>query len=109
MRLVDMTEGNDDARPRQPLPPVLRPFDEDDGVLEVRLQVAPLLGIEPRAAVEVEVRDRHRRLVAVADRERRARDGARDAERPRGAADERRLARAELTRDGDDVAGAKPP
>ena len=61
-------------------------------------------GIEPREAVEVEVRDRRRRLVAVPDREGRARDRLGDAERPRGAADERRLAGAELAGDGDDVA-----
>ena len=52
--------------------------------------------------------DRHGRLVAVADREGRARDRALDAERAAGAADERRLAGAELARDRDDVAGAEP-
>ena len=56
-------------------PAVLGPFDEGDRAVEVRLEVAPLLGVEPGEAVEVEVGDGRRRLVAVADRERRARDG----------------------------------
>src|SRR5581483_5506508 len=51
----------------------------------------------------VEVGDGNRRLVAVADRERRARDGDGDAERSACTAHERRLPGAELTGDGDDV------
>ena len=50
------------------------------------------------------MRDRHAALVAVADRVGRARHRLRDAERAAGAADERRLAGAELAGDGDDVA-----
>jgi hypothetical protein len=45
--------------------------------------------------------------VAVADCERRARDRPGHAEGAAGAADERRLARAELAGDGDDVARAQ--
>ena len=51
------------------------------------------------------MRDVDRPAVAVADRERRARDRLVDPERAAGAADERRLARAELARDEDDVTG----
>ena len=48
-------------------------------------------------------------VVAVADRVRRARDALAHAERAARAADERRLAGAELARDRDDVAGREPP
>ena len=99
VRLVDVTEGNDRARSREPVPAVLGPFDECDRAVEVRLEVAPLLGIEPGEAVQIEVRDGHRRVVAVADRERRARDRPCDAERARRAADEGRLPGAELAGD----------
>src|SRR5215211_657351 len=53
------------------------------------------------------MRDVRIRGVPVADRIGRARDGRRHTERPRGAADERRLPHAELACDGDDVTGAK--
>src|SRR6478752_3337114 len=108
MRLVDVTEGNGRARPREPGGPVLGPFHERDRAVEVGLEVAPRLGVDAVEAVEVEVRDGRRRLVAVPDRERRARDGAGDAERASRAADERRLPRPQLARDGHDVPGAKP-
>src|SRR5581483_2701877 len=97
-------EGNRRPRAREPVAAVLGPLDEGDRAVEVRLEVAPLLRVEARDAIEVEMRDRNRRLVAVPDREGRARDRAGHTERPRGAADERRLPRAELARDGDDVA-----
>ena len=60
VRLVDVTEGNDRPRPREPGSAVLGPLDERDRAVEVRLQVAPLLRIEPGEAVEIEVRDRNR-------------------------------------------------
>jgi hypothetical protein len=44
----------------------------------------------------------------MADREGRARDRDIDAKRPARTPDERRLAGAELARDGDDVAGTQP-
>ena len=96
-----------DMRPwlRQNTGPGLRPLDEHDRVLEVRLEVAPLRRREAAKAVEVEMGDVDRPAVAVADRERRARDTSRDAERAAGPADERRLARTELARDEDDVTG----
>ena len=57
----------------------------------------PLRRRDPVEPVEVEVRDLAlRAVVAVADRVRRARHVLADAERLAGAADERRLARAEL-------------
>src|SRR6185312_12906281 len=75
VRLVDVPESNDGARIRQPVTAVLGPFDEGDGAVEVGLQVAPLLRVEPRDPVQIEVRDRRRRLIAVPDREGRAGDG----------------------------------
>src|SRR5581483_2930500 len=104
MRFVDVPEGNRRPRAREPVAAVLGPFDEGDRAVEVRLEIAPLLRVEARDAVEVEMRDRNRRLVAVPDREGRARDSAGHTERPCRTADERRLSRTELSRDGDDVA-----
>ena len=63
--------------------------------------------LKPDEAVEVEVRHRRRPVVEVADRERRARHRLLDPERPAGAAHERRLARAELAPEQDDVTGPK--
>src|SRR5439155_9052301 len=82
----------------------LGPLDEADRVLEVRLEIAPLGRGEPLEPEEVEVRDVGVAGVAVADGEGRARDRRCDAERPACAADEGRLAAAELARDRDDVA-----
>ena len=82
VRLVDVLEGNDRARPREPGAAVLGPLDEGDRAVEVRLEVAPLLRVEAGEPVEVEMGDRNRRLVAVADREGRARDRLDDPERP---------------------------
>src|SRR5919205_303202 len=97
-----------DARGRERAGRGLGPLDEADRVFEVGLEVAPLGRGEALEPVEVEVRDVDRRgRVAVADRERRARDWDGDPERPAGAADEGRLAAAELAADGDDVAGPK--
>src|SRR5438445_2785688 len=76
--LVDVAEGNDRPRPGEPVAAVLGPLDEGDGAVEVRLEVAPLLGVEAGDAVEVEMRDGCRGAVAVADREGRARDGLGD-------------------------------
>ena len=56
-------------------------------------------------SIEVEVRDRHTARVPVADGEGRARHRLLDAQRTARAAHERRLARAELARHVDDVAG----
>ncbi len=71
-----------------------------------------ILALEPRQPVEIEVRDRHPGCrVAVADAEGGAGDGVADAERARGAAHERGLARAELATHEHDVARrrAAPP
>src|SRR5919204_2555100 len=84
-----------------------RPFDEADRVLEVRLQVAPLGRREPPEAKEVEMRHVRDAWVAVADGERRARHGPGHAESATRAADEGRLAAAQLARDSDDVSGAE--
>src|SRR5437588_5256417 len=83
----------------------LGPLDEDDRILEVRLQVAPLRRRNVAEAEEIEVRDVDAPPVAVADREGGASDRADHAERAAGAPDEGRLARAELSRDGHDVPG----
>src|SRR3954447_15930135 len=99
-----MTEGNRGAGLWEPIAAVLGPFDEGDRAVEVGLQVAPFLRIEARDAVQVEVRDGHGRLVAVADREGGAGDGLAHAERAGGAAHEGGLAGTQLARDGDDVA-----
>ena len=82
----------------------LRPFDEDDGVVEIRLEVAPLRRRDTGEAKEVEMRHVDPPLVAMADRVRRARDSSLDSERTARTAYEGRLAGAELTRDGHDVA-----
>src|SRR5918994_7898778 len=94
-----------DLRPhgRQPARGRLRPFDEHDRVLEVRLEVRPLGGGDRGEAVQVEVRDVWIALVAMADRVGGARDGSGHAERTAGAPDEGRLSGAELARDGHDV------
>ena len=82
----------------------LRPFDEHDRAVEVRLEVSPLALGDVLEAVEVEVRYGQPACVGVADRERGARDRAGDAERAAGAAYERRLAGAELAGHQHDVA-----
>src|SRR5207248_1163024 len=84
----------------------LGPFHEDDGAVEVRLQVAPLRRRDALEPEEIEVRDGDAALVAVPDRVRRARYRPLDAEAQARAAHERRLAGAELAGDRDDVAGA---
>src|SRR5262249_19310889 len=67
-----------------------------------------LLAVEALQAEEVEMADRQLAvLVAARDREGRAGDRDLDAERAGGAADEGRLARAELSGDQDDVAGVQ--
>src|SRR3954470_19409228 len=86
-----MTERNVDAGFREPVAAVLGPLDEGDRAVEVRLEVAPFLRVETGDAVQVEVRDGHARLVAMADREGRAGNGLTDAESPRGTSHERGL------------------
>ena len=82
----------------------LGPLDEDERVLEVRLEVGPLRRRDRGEAVEVEVGDGDvAALVAVTDGEGGAGDRRGDAERTTGAADEGRLAGAELAGHGDDV------
>ncbi len=90
----------------------LGPFDERDAVgaellaEEVGLLVAEALG----ETEQVEVGHRHAAvLVPARDRERRARDRDLHPERAARAADEGRLAGAELARDEDDVARAQRP
>src|SRR5712692_9897350 len=69
---------------------------------EVGLELGPLRRVRVLEAKQVEVRDA---VVAVADREGRARHRGGHAECPAGTADEGRLARADLAGDGDDVPG----
>src|SRR6187402_903391 len=85
----------------------LRPLDEDGGVV-VLLQVSPLRVRHALEAIEVEMGDVNPPFVPVADRVGRAGHRALDAERPRSAAHERRLAGAELTLDQNDVTGSQP-
>jgi hypothetical protein len=96
-----------DAHRRERVAGRLWPLDEADRVGEVGLEIAPLRGREALEPVQVEVRDVGAAGVAMADRERRARDGDFDAECAAGAADERRLAGAELAGDRDDVTDAE--
>ena len=108
MRGVHVLQTDGEADRRQARARGLGPLHEADRVVEVRLEVAPLGGRDRGEAEEVEVRVGHAAAVAVPDREGRARDGTGDAERAARAADEGRLAGAELARDGDDVAGDEP-
>src|SRR5947208_3744440 len=94
--------GREDARSR------LGPFDEADCILEIGLQITPLRGRDALESKEIEVGDVRVSGVAVADGEGRARHGHLDPERAAGAANERRLAGAELARDGDHVANQQP-
>ena len=104
MFLPGVPQPHTDARRRQDAVSRLGPLDEDDRVLEVRLEIRPLRGRDAGEAEEVEVGDVGLALIAVPDRVRRARHRGGHAEGPARTADERRLARPELTRHGDDVA-----
>ena len=87
----------------------LGPLDERDRVgRQVVVEQARVLAREAAEPVEVEVGDGNVARVAVPDREGRRGDRLAHAERPRGAADEGRLARAELAADEHDVAGLEP-
>jgi len=99
-----MTQPHRETRRWQNALTGLRPLDERDRVVEVRLEVPPLRSRDVAEAEEVEVRDVDASVIAVTDREGRARDRPGHAERATGAAHERRLAGAQLARDGDDVA-----
>src|SRR5919106_6580647 len=103
-----MLEPHGEAGIRERTGAGLRPLHEYDRVLEVRLQVSPLRSREAHEAIEVEMRDVDLAGVAVTDSEGGARDRLGHAESAAGAADERRLPRAELARDRDDVADAEP-
>ena len=85
----------------------VRPLDESDRVVEVRLEVTPLRSADPDEAVEIEVGDSCCSPVEMPNRKRGARDGLVDAERPAGSPDEGRLACTELAADEDDVAGSE--
>ena len=99
-----MTQRHARGGRRQPALAGFRPFDEDDRVVEVRLEVAPLLRVDADEAEEVEVADVRVAGVPVPDREGRAGHRRGHAERAARAPDEGRLPGAELTGDGDDVA-----
>ena len=77
----------------------LGPFDEADRVDEVQLEVPPFRRRKALETEEIQVRDVRVSRVTVADGEGRARHGDFDAERAAGAADEGRLAAAELARE----------
>jgi hypothetical protein len=99
-----MVEPHLESRRRQDACSRLRPLDEDDGVVEVRLEVTPLRRGNTAEAKEVEVRYVDATLVPVTDGVRRARDWSFDAQGTARTADERRLARPELAGDRHDVA-----
>ena len=98
-------QSNPNAWRRQDTLPRLRPFDEDDGVVEVRLEVAPLGRGHALEAKEVEMGDVDFAAIAVTDGERGARHRALDTQRATRPTNEGRLPGAELTRDGHDVTG----
>src|SRR5262245_5219571 len=107
---ASMPQTHREAGSRQDALPRLRPLDERDRPLEVRLEVSPLRRRDAVEPVEIEMRDLDTvPVVAVADRVGGTRDALENAERAARAADEGRLARAEFAGDGDDVAGRKPP
>ncbi len=107
--LVDMLEPHRRPRRRETAGGRLRPLDEDDRVLEVRLEIGPLRSGDVGEAVEVEVRDVGITLVAVADRVGRARDGRGHAEGAARPPNERGLAGAQVARHRDDVARLQLP
>jgi hypothetical protein len=92
-----MLESHLDARSRKNPGAGLRPFDEDDSVVEVRLEVPPLGRRDSAEAKEVEMRHVDAPFVAVADGVCRARDCSFDTERTARTPYKGRLAGAELT------------
>src|SRR6266540_2157226 len=96
-----------DAEPRrgQRLARRLRPLDEADRAVEIGLEIAPLGRRDALEAIQIEMGHVHVSTVPMADGVSRARHRALDAECVTGTADECRLARAELARDGDHVSG----
>src|SRR3954447_16149153 len=109
-RLPRMREAQLQRRPAEPLIPRPRPLDEGDSVgTEVVVEQRRVLVLEVFQAIEVEMGDRHPpALVALADREGGRGDGPGDAEGGAGAADQRRLAAAELAGEEDQVARLQP-
>jgi len=101
---IDVAQADRHAHGRQLPCRRLRPLDEDDRVLEVRLEVPPLRRRNAAKAKEVEMGHLDAPLVPVTDGVRGAGDRSFDAESPAGTTDERRLARSELARDRHDVA-----
>src|SRR5262245_12385589 len=84
------------------------PFDQRHGVLAHDLLEAEVVQLLERAdPVHVDVHDRDPALVLAHDRERRAHHGIGDAERARHPSSEHGLPRSEVSREGNDVAGAE--
>src|SRR4029078_4473682 len=107
---ASMPQTHREAGRRQDSLPRLRPLDERDRTVEVRLEISPLRRRDALEAVEVEVRDLDAvAVVAIADRVGRASHALTYAECAARAADEGRLPGAELPRDSDDVAPRAPP
>ncbi len=104
-----MTQLNSEPRIAQFSSDAFGPFDETDSSRpDVGREEIRILRVQAFEAVEVEVRDEQPACrVAVAERERRARDRNLGSERACGAADQRRLAGTELAGQEDDVAVAK--
>jgi hypothetical protein len=104
-----MAKLNPEPRLAEFGPHAFGPFDETDAARpDVRREEIRILAVQARETVQVEVRDEQRAgRVAVAERKRRARDRYLGAKRPCCAADQRRLAGAELASQEDDVAVAE--
>ena len=94
----------DARRGKNPLPR-FGPFHEDNCVVEVRLEIAPLGCGDAAEAEKIQVGDVDTAAIAMPDREGRTRDRPVDTQGTAGAAHERRLPGAELPGDGDDVTG----
>src|SRR4029079_10831842 len=107
---ASMPQTDREARSRQDSLPRLRPLDERDRPVEVRLEISPLRRRDTLEAVEVEVGDLDAvAVVAMADRVGRASHGLRYRECAARATDDARRPGAERPRDSDDVAQREPP
>ena len=103
--LAGMSQQDVKAWRRERLAGSLRPLDEADRPVEVRLEIAPLGRRDALESIEVEMRDIYASTVPMTNREGGAGNGPGHAQSAACPSHERRLAGAELPRDGDHVAG----
>lgn len=83
-----------------------RPLDEDERVLEIRLQFGPVRLGDDAEAIEIEMRNGHRPRVPMSNRERWARNGRSNAERAAGPTDKCRLPAAQFAGDSHEITHA---